>query len=690
MLLKALYDFAVSNKLLDDLAFKKETPVRFIISLDSEGRCLGAMDTAVMSDQKKGVLIDTPKSSRPTNSGLVSDFLVDEISAVLGLNTTPEKTQNDRETAKRIGKHGDFWQQIRQAATRPELAPLLEPVLKFYSSFQQHPFTLWTAPFLSGLPWLCLKDNATRDGKGKLVWEVFSCFTNTTADLGPDLFSFEVNDVRLLTDERIKAYWLEAYQAESAASEEASERGVCLVTGEENAPLARTHTPMVTGFPPPAHPAGAGFVSGDKPAFLSYGLAQALNAPTSIIASKAYLRALKHMVGQEDHSYPCGPSTLIWWTERTAFPLRSRLRPNAMEVASFMKSPWSGQEREPRQLEKFTSVTLAAAGPRLIVKDWIQITVGEAEENFAQWFQDLETDPIDYGPAAESKKPDKPSEKKTPAAPKEAPEPYSIFSLAKMTIRSDSKGRYGKEELEKLDANVLRALYTAALRGRAKPLPLSLLKPLLDRFRARLVKDASAALREQSRFALIKLILIRNPASQNAMTLTPKLAETSDAAYNCGRLLSLFNALQRKAHSSGEGGGKLNTTLAERYFASASSSPNAAFGIMWRLHQAHLKKLRQGGEPGERAAAGFKNAIMAICSRFVGQPGLPPSFPRVFRLEEQGRFALGFYQQEAARAAAIKLWKEAQAKKGNVIKTDDEVPADIELATTTEMPATAP
>lgn len=259
-----------------------------------------------------------------------------------------------------------------------------------------------------------------------------------------------------------------------------------------------------------------------------------------------------------------------------------------------------------------------------------------------------------------------------------------------MTIRPNSDGLYGSKELEKLDSNDLRALYAAALRGRAKPLPLSLLKPLLDRFRSRLVKDASAALREQSRFGLIKLILIRNPASQNAMTLTPTLAETTDAAYNCGRLLSLFNALQRKAHSSSEGGGKLNTTLAERYFSSASSSPNAAFGIMWRLHQAHLKKLSQGGEPGERAAAGFKNAIMDICSRFVGQPGLPPSFPRVFRLEEQGRFALGFYQQEAARAAAIKLWKEAQAKKGNVINTDDEVPADVELATSTEMPATAP
>ena len=39
-----------------------------------------------------------------------------------------------------------------------------------------------------------------------------------------------------------------------------------------------------------------------------------------------------------------------------------------------------------------------------------------------------------------------------------------------------------------------------------------------------------------------------------------------------------------------------------------------------------------------------------ILSRFEPQtPGAPPMFPRVLTLEEQGRFALGFYQQKAFR-----------------------------------------
>ncbi len=653
MLLKALYDFAVSNKLLDDLAFKKDTAVRFIISLDSEGRCLGVTDTAVPPDRKKGALFSTPKSSRPNNSGLVSDFLVDEISAVFGLNTTPEKTQNTREAVKLAGKHNDFWQQIQQAATRPELAPLLEPVLKFYASFQQHPFTLWTAPFLSGLPWLALKDKPTRDGKGKPVWEV-SCFSNATVDLVPDLFSFEVNGIRLIDDDLIRAYWLEAYQAESAASEEASERGVCLVTGEENAPLARTHTPMVTGFPPPAHTAGAGFVSGDKPAFLSYGLAQALNAPTSIIASKAYLRALKHMVGQEDHSYKLGPATLIWWTDGTPFPLRSRFRPNAMEVAAFMKSAWSGQEREPRQLEKFTSVTLAAAGPRLIVKDWMQITVGKAEQNFAQWFQDLEIVPIDYGPSSQAKSTE---ERKRNSADTETPSeylPYSIFNLANTTIRPNAEGRY---ESKNLNPGLLTALYAAALQGRNKPLSLSLLKPLLDRFRARLIKDASAALREQSRFALIKLILIRN----KTMTITPKIAETTDSAYVCGRLLSILTEIQKKAHEYKLEG----PTVAEKYFGTASASPASVFPYLIKLSRHHLRKISRTEK--FKGHERFLEEDLAGVLSLLGQTeqmrvcGKAPEYPRNLNLGGQGKFTLGFYQQQAFTTAAIKEARVAAA-----------------------------
>jgi hypothetical protein len=51
--------------------------------------------------------------------------------------------------------------------------------------------------------------------------------------------------------------------------------------------------------------------------------------------------------------------------------------------------------------------------------------------------------------------------------------------------------------------------------------------------------------------------------------------------------------------------------------------------------------------------------------------------PRVFTLVEQARFALGFYQQEAARAEAIRLWKKKQQAAGKTAV--EEEPPEEEL-----------
>jgi CRISPR-associated protein Csd1 len=139
------------------------------------------------------------------------------------------------------------------------------------------------------------------------------------------------------------------------------------------------------------------------------------------------------------------------------------------------------------------------------------------------------------------------------------------------------------------------------------------------------------------------------------MEIQPQLvADTSDIAYNCGRLLAVFDALQWRAHEGQlEGPG-----VVERYFGTASATPNAAFNILWRLHVHHLKKVTGQGDKGRAAAAAIKRRITEICALF-GQTDemrakrTSPHFPRVLDLQAQGRFALGFYQQKAADAEAI-------------------------------------
>jgi CRISPR-associated protein Csd1 len=141
--------------------------------------------------------------------------------------------------------------------------------------------------------------------------------------------------------------------------------------------------------------------------------------------------------------------------------------------------------------------------------------------------------------------------------------------------------------------------------------------------------------------------------------MEPQVFETDDAAYNCGRLLAIFEDLQAKAQEYKLEG----ASVVERYYGSASSAPNSAFGVLWRLHQHHLKKVSRQGDRGKAAAEAIKRRIAGIAALFPQpKPNVPPQFPRTFSLVEQGRFALGFYQQKAADDAGRRAHREANAE----------------------------
>ena len=139
--------------------------------------------------------------------------------------------------------------------------------------------------------------------------------------------------------------------------------------------------------------------------------------------------------------------------------------------------------------------------------------------------------------------------------------------------------------------------------------------------------------------------------------IDPNLNEIEDYPYNCGRLLAVFEQLQEVYHEYKLEG----PSVVERYYGTAAASPNSAFGILWRLHQHHLRKV---GRANRGASENFRTKIEGITKSFEREiPNdlkSPPQFPRSFNLQQQGRFALGFYQQCAADRKAK---EEATAKK---------------------------
>ena len=603
MLLRHLNDFANSRKLLDNLAFKPKA-VRWIITLDEVGNLVGQGPVETEGEKRRGKEFDCPQTTRPKVAGGVAEFMADGITAVFGLDPNPEQPMSEKRRQDRgennRRKYDDFWAQIEQAREKT-LCSTLNILLAFKPEPGRVPFFLRRGISSEAKP------------EEKPAWWVTKA-EGGEVKLGPDNFSFRVEEQLLLEDEiYIRPFWQSQFEKENENHEADAPHGLCLVTGESDQPIALTHNPKVQGVPnTPAF--GAAIVSFDKGAFASYGFEQSLNASTSTRAATAYCTALNAMLGRENHSLRLGQVACCFWTrnETDATSAWGALLNQAdpLAVADFLKSPWVGREREALRQEQFHAVTLAGNSGRIVVRHWMQVTLETATENLQRWFRDLDLEPVRL-PSGKEKMP-----------------PLALFRLACATVR-DAKD---------LQPEVTAQLFRAALEGAAPSL--TLLHPMLDRLRVDMARDGSTALLNHSRFALAKLILNRNRKDNIVEIAERQTTNTEDSAYQCGRLLAVLAEAQAKAHDYQlKGAG-----VTERYFGTAMASPASVFPILLKLNRHHLNKISKSDRYRGHDRF-FDEAIQDVLTK-VNQ------FPRTLDLHAQGRFAIGFYQQKAADRVA--------------------------------------
>ncbi|MCK6501738.1 MAG: type I-C CRISPR-associated protein Cas8c/Csd1, partial [Nitrospira sp.] len=305
MLLKHLYDFAQSRKLLDDLAFSPKA-VRWIVELDTSGNLLGK-GPQMTGDDKRGKEFSCPQTTRPKVAGGVAEFLADGLTAVFGLDPDPGVPLPEAKRASRdtnnTAKQTDFWRQIEEAAR-----------------MTAHPGLRSLLAFRDGLPILVpqiFRWGTAPDPKpaAKPVWWLRAA-SGDEVRLGPENFTFRVNGELLLENESIRQFWRDQHAREVDGARGGYSRGLCLVSARENQPLAPTHNPKIKGVPN-TQSFGAAIVSFDKPAFGSYGFDQSLNAPTSEDAATAYCVALNTLLGRDDHSLRLGQTSLCFWARHT-------------------------------------------------------------------------------------------------------------------------------------------------------------------------------------------------------------------------------------------------------------------------------------------------------------------------------------------------------------------------------------
>ena len=399
MLLKHLYDFAHSRNILDDLAFAPK-PIRWIIPLDRQGSLLGPGLIETEGERNRGKELLAPRTSLDKGVGGIAEFLADGLTSVFGLDTEPEKRLNEKQRQDRDNNNAKkcdhFWQQIQQALDETQL-PALDALLSFHKQKKNPPAFLRYG-----------QEADSPEPSEKPKWWVKTA-AGPEKRLGPDQFTFQVEgELILLEDTAVRPYWQRAYASELSGQEAKARRGFCLVTGHANVSVASTHFPKIKGVPG-TQSFGAAIVSFDKPAFSSYGFEQSLNAPVSTEAVSAYCHGLNALLSREEHSLSIGQTVLCFWAREsetaTNFVARMLKKPDPQAVADFIRTPWSGVDRSAARLDQFYSVTLSGNAGRVVIRHWMQTTVEEARENFAQWFRDLEIAQIGVPEQARKRKP---------------------------------------------------------------------------------------------------------------------------------------------------------------------------------------------------------------------------------------------------------------------------------------------
>ncbi|MBP6531389.1 MAG: type I-C CRISPR-associated protein Cas8c/Csd1, partial [Burkholderiales bacterium] len=183
---------------------------------------------------------------------------------------------------------------------------------------------------------------------------------------------------------------------------------------------------------------------------------------------------------------------------------------------------------------------------------------------------------------------------------------------------------------DNIPPNLGGAVIDAVFGGPNVPYPVLWLNAAVNRCRA-----------EQSvnylRAAAIKACLNRSIRRQQQASIPSPEKEfltmldltNVNAAYRLGRLFSALEKIQEEASPG------LNATIRDRYYGAASSTPVAVFTTLLRLKNSHLKKLSAG------RSVWFEKLLGEVL-------GAVNDFPKHLSLQDQGRFALGYYHQRQA------------------------------------------
>lgn len=426
-------------------------------------------------------------------------------------------------------------------------------------------------------------------------------------------------EIKLHNDSKFKAAY-EGYLAQLNADSDSddTELSTCSILGEK-LPQARIHN-KIKGIKG-GMSSGGTLVGMNDTAFESYGKKQSYNSNVSEKAMKMYTSALNYLLSKRDHYKIIDDMTIVYFA----------MKKNDTEECNMFAGMFSGFEDEFNE-------TVVTEADRNINTVMTQLKQGKSADMPYDHNVDFYVVGLTPNKSRVCQKfvchdkfgkiLDNVMKHQHDIAIGDYKSQVSIERIGHELIspKASKPKKDDENDTNKVPPPLTAALFEAILKGTRYP------EELLSTVVARVKTDSDEENNHfiklnDTRAGLIKGCINRK---QNKEEIKMSLdLENKNQAYLCGRLFAVLEKIQQDAS-----GGGLNRTIKDSYFASACSKPSTVFPKLYKLSQNHIKKL---------SSPIFYNKL---CGEILD--GLDGKFPSTLSLDDQGRFIVGYAQQNKA------------------------------------------
>jgi len=392
---------------------------------------------------------------------------------------------------------------------------------------------------------------------------------------------------------------LQNENTEDSEKEQENISGICLLTGEKG-PIARLHT----ATPILGAKSNAKFVGFQKTSgYDSYGKEQAYNAPVSQKAAAAYTKALNYLIKSDKNHFTLGKDTVIFWAEKEdkeynfesifSVYFSAGAQPDdpdkcVKEVKNLFAAIYTGKLE--RIDSNFYVLCLSPNAARISVRFWETGKVKDFAERIRQHFVDFD---IVHAP--------------------DASEYLNLYKILSATAL--------EYKMENVAPNLIGPVVQSILKG--TPYPVSLLQQCIRR-----IRTEQKVTRERA--AILKAYINRYNRFHgiNEEVTVALDRNCKNKGYLVGRLFAVLEKVQQDTHPN------LNATITDRYYGAASTNPVTVFPQLLKLNQHHLSNYAN-----KKAKSDRENELGEIINDL-------DAFPAHLTLEEQARFAIGYYHEK--------------------------------------------